>query len=48
MEGWPQLRHFLVFASGVDTICQENNEEFAVGVDPDAGAGKASMTEAVC
>ena len=47
MEGRAQLCHFLVFARGIHAIREQHYEELAVGIDPDAGAGEAGVTEAV-
>src|SRR5271156_305290 len=48
VEGGADLLDLRVFARGVDTIGEEDYEELAVGIDPDAGAGEAGVTEAVC
>ena len=47
MEGGAQLCHFLVFARGIHAIREQHYEEVAVGIDPDAGAGEAGVTEAM-
>jgi len=48
VEGWAQLRHLLIFARGIHAIREQHDEDLAVGVDPDASAGEAGVTEAVC
>src|SRR5258708_1300311 len=47
VEGWAELRDFLGFARGMDAICEQDHEQLAVGIDPDAGAGEAGVAEAV-
>ena len=48
MEGGTQLGNLLVFAGGMDAIGEQYDEEFALGIDPDASAGEAGVTETVC
>ena len=47
MEGGAELRYFLVFASGVHAVREQDYEELAVGIDPDARAGEAGVAEGV-
>ncbi len=47
MKSGTELCDLLVFASGVDAVGEECDEELAVRVDPDAGAGEAGVAEAV-
>src|SRR5260370_40139585 len=47
VEGWAHLRDFLVFAGGVDAVGEGYDEELAVGIDPNAGAGEAGVAETV-
>src|SRR5277367_3007670 len=47
VEGGTDLLDLRVFSSGMDAIGEEDHEELAVGVNPDAGAGEAGVAEAV-
>src|SRR2546422_1477390 len=43
----PDLKDLRVGAGGIHAVRQQNNEEVAVGVEPDGRAGEAGMAECV-
>ena len=47
VDGGADLGDFHVFAGGIDAIGQEDDEECAIGVDPDGRAGEAGVAVAV-
>jgi hypothetical protein len=47
VDGGADLGDFHVFAGGIDAIGQQDDEECAIGVDPDGRAGEAGVAVAV-
>jgi hypothetical protein len=45
VKSGPDLRDFLVFASGMDAIGQQNDEKLVLSVNPDRCASKPSVAE---
>ncbi len=47
VQCWPDFGDFLIFAGGIYSVRQKHYKKLPVGINPNRGAGEASMAEGV-